>query len=341
MPDEPLSSTSAPPPAYKNRRTALIVFGIIEILIGLCCLGMALLMALVLFSGPPTPNEPALPFPPSILFGLMVGFYCLVAAIFIAMGIGSIKAQRWVRVAMLVMSSLWLAFGLFGALVAAIVMPVAMRATQTQQQHPLDASVMHAILIVSIVITAFFYVILPLTFLLFYSTRNVRLTLEAASITPAPQPSPRPLLVSILGWYFFVTLALSTPIALSFRRPYPFFGTFLTGWTATIFMLLWAVAFGCFAWEFYQLRLRGWYGILGLALLGRLSHGITLWRVGWLGYYRQVMGSSMALYEDNPVFAAFTNGWFQWIALVGFSSVLLILLLFVRKHFSQAGLTRA
>src|SRR3954468_2348150 len=244
MTDAIAAAPPAPPPAYKDRRTALIIFGVIEILIGLFSLGMILLVALVLAAGPVPPQGNS-PLPPAALFAGIAVFYGVVGAFFITVGIGSIRARRWARIAMLVASSIWLTFGIFAMLVVSFIFlsPAAMESAGQQSAHPLDATTMRAVMVFSIVATTFIYVVLPLTFLLFYASKNVKATCDSRTGNEPRPPALRPIAVAVYSWFVLVSLAISVVIMLSVRRPVPFFGMYLSGSAALAYMAGWTAVF--------------------------------------------------------------------------------------------------
>ena len=81
--------------AYKNRRTGLVAFGAVQILLG--CATLALLFRLVAAE---TANAPQ---------GLFL--YCAGAIYFIVTGIGSIRGRRWARALIAAVSGAWAACG--------------------------------------------------------------------------------------------------------------------------------------------------------------------------------------------------------------------------------------
>ena len=100
----------APQPAYKDRSTGLIIFGILTLLLG-CLAG--LFMLLMLFGqmmaakapdAPPVNHAAMLP-------GMAV--YGLLAVALVWLGIGSIMARRWARALLLIFSWSWLIMGIF------------------------------------------------------------------------------------------------------------------------------------------------------------------------------------------------------------------------------------
>src|SRR5258705_9327778 len=110
--DAPLS-----PPVYRDRRTGLIIFGIVEIIIGCLCLLFAPLALLgQVMAAKVTGNPPEFKM---ILPSLIM--YPLLAVAFIWLGVGSIKRQRWARALSLILSWSWLLIG-FGSLIVFIAM---------------------------------------------------------------------------------------------------------------------------------------------------------------------------------------------------------------------------
>src|SRR5205814_2184853 len=65
----------------------------------------------------------------------------------------------------------------------------------------------------------------------------------------------------VLG--FCVWVGLSVPMmllsAVAGHRVVPFFGMFLTEWSASIFCVIFAAVWGYAAWSLYKLRLSGWW----------------------------------------------------------------------------------
>jgi hypothetical protein len=91
-------ASSQPPIAYKDRRTALIVFGILTIAIG--CV-MALFIPLMLFSATMTAKEPG----SGDMYRMMIpvcAMYGTLVVTLIWLGIGSAMARRWARTLLLI-----------------------------------------------------------------------------------------------------------------------------------------------------------------------------------------------------------------------------------------------
>ncbi|MDB6126163.1 MAG: hypothetical protein JWM35_59, partial [Verrucomicrobia bacterium] len=84
--DDPLQ----PPlqPAYKNRRPGLIVFGVLEILLGAMC---ALFIPLVIFGQAMAARQQGAAKAPSLLPIVLV--YGFIAIVFVTLGIGSARCR--------------------------------------------------------------------------------------------------------------------------------------------------------------------------------------------------------------------------------------------------------
>ena len=170
---------------YSDRRGWIIAFGVIEILIGLCCLLLAVFVSLFFLRAENTGQIPGQASTAGMVFG--GGIYLLFAAFFFAGAIGSFRCKNWARLLMLVGSGAWMVFGLIGAVVIFLVMPKAMA---TRASMPPSGE--HLIMGVALGIEGVFGVLLPLVFLIFYSRKSVKATFLTRGRTPAPAAAPEP-----------------------------------------------------------------------------------------------------------------------------------------------------
>src|SRR5688572_1546336 len=189
-------ATAARPQLEHDRRGGLIAFGIVSILIGSLagCFAMLTPLSLAMMSFAPTAARD------DVIFDLIVVtvFYAAAATLFIWTGIGSIRCRRWVRP--IVISLGWPTIimgvlGLAGWLFFARDLPAVLAmAAQTSAQTPALAPMpgppapppapaafpsSAGLAAIMAVVLAVFYLILPGAFLWFYSTQNVKRTLEA------------------------------------------------------------------------------------------------------------------------------------------------------------------
>ncbi|MCL4194122.1 MAG: hypothetical protein KJZ87_20460 [Thermoguttaceae bacterium] len=116
-PTAPLGNAEGLPPDFQDRSTGLMVFGVIEILVGLFA---ALLIPLMIAGLLMAPNramvQPAAMIPMVLMYGL--------AAIGgVWLGVGSIQARRWARSLSQVTGWIWLVLGVMGTAAMLFVLP--------------------------------------------------------------------------------------------------------------------------------------------------------------------------------------------------------------------------
>src|SRR5258708_18750086 len=115
-----------------------------------------------------------------------IATYALIAAVFIALGIGSVQARRWARALTLVTSWYWLIIGTLGTVALTAILPVAMRGALKQVQQnsanppsaDITTGVMAVIITLMIVFFTVFLVLLPIGFIVFYRRNDVVLTCQ-------------------------------------------------------------------------------------------------------------------------------------------------------------------
>lgn len=307
-----------PPPSFKNRRGWLIAFGIAEILIG--CL-LVLMIAFTVVTMRHVPPNPASPPPDARALAVMAAFYSVIALAFVIIGIGSIHARRWARVAMLIVAWIWLGIGVLTAIVMGFMLPTIMSNAEKQATAPMPAG---ANTIVGVfVMIGLFFIVLPLIFVLFYSGKNVRLTCENASPDAAPH-KPVPVWIAS-GWFALGALGY---LFILIKPGFPLLGLMLIGWQAIAAAAVMEVFMIWLAWNLYQQRRVAWNVAIAVLLFGWISTLITVARMGFLGMYR-AMGYTEAELAQMLPFAKY--GIIGGAVLgVGF----LIFLVVTRKHFT-------
>ncbi len=317
------SATLVPPPPFKDRRGWLIAFGIVEILIGCFFLLMIALALFALSHNPPPANGPV---SPRATMAAVVVMYGTGALVFVVIGIGSVQARRWGRIASLVVSWCWLALGILTTAMMAVVLPVIMKTTAAGTAKPIPASTQSAILIGMLTFFAVCFVVLPLVFVLFYSNKNVKATCENISGLP-PSAMRKPIAVIVASaWYGFSALSCLGVLFLPWG--YPLFGFVLKGWVGRIAVLLIGCLCAWIAWNLYQQRMVAWRVAVGWLVVGWASMLLTQTRLGVLEMYRQ-MGYSEA---DVSRILPFVGYGLYAGMVVGVA--LLVFLLGIRKHFT-------
>jgi hypothetical protein len=304
-----------PLPAYKDRSLGLLVFGIVEILIGAFC---ALLVPLSFFALTLLPSSLSSTGGLRSLIPSMV-LYSVMAAVFISLGIGSIRARRWARDLMLSLSWVWLLTGICTLVFAWIFMPGLLR-----DLSGATAISPEGILVVGLVTTAilgFIYVLLPGAFLLFYRSRNVAETCRERD--PRAQWTdncPPRLLTLTIVWALAAVSILVVP---AYRFVVPFFGVLIDGMAGALVWVLVLATCAAFAWGTCRRAPWAWRGAVIATLLSAISTCVTFARVTPLELYR-----AMGLPEDQIALLsgiALPEGWamailwaLMWSTMIGY-----------------------
>jgi hypothetical protein len=323
------------PPAvaveYQDRKTGLIVFGVLLVLMGGFTALSVPLILLAQFASAKTTTVPANP--QAIIPAAL--FCSLVAIGFIWLGIGSILARRWARALILILSWTWLVIGIVSMIYLAVLMPqimAALDAATPPGRAEIPKGMKTTILIVQGVFSFFLYVVVPGTLVLFYRSKNVKTTCEIRDpVSRWTDRCPLPVLaISLWAGFAAVTMFL---VAFMYRGILPFFGTFLSGvWGATGWILL-AILWGYSARAVYKLERSGWWIVLLGMCLATISTFLTYWRHDIVELYR-LMGYPEEQIAQIQRFNFFKNGTLAWSTLV-FSLPMVAYLLYVRRFFTR------
>ncbi|HYL11548.1 MAG TPA: hypothetical protein VEV41_00805 [Terriglobales bacterium] len=333
IPSSPPSAAPppAPPsaPAYKDRSTALVIFGIIEIAGGVLsalAVPFALIAAVL--------GRKASDAQPITGFALIALTYLALAALLITLGIGAIQAQRWAWALNLILSWIWLILGVLITLFLIILLPrgflAGMRsaALQNPGARPVPPGIMAAVLTFFIVCFAVVLIVLPLVFLLFYRSKDVEQTCKACD--PLERwTDRRPL--PVLAFALLASVGCTYYLLTSFTTPAPFFGRYLTGLPAVSFFLILAAVDAYVAYSFFRLKVAGWWvAVISMAI--RLVSAILTVRAGNLMQAYSRMGWSqrqLDMIRANPMLrSGFLMGWTIVVLLLYFG-----FLLWLRRYF--------
>ncbi len=229
---------------FRDRSVWLLVFGIVEILIGILCALFALLttiLTVMTILTPPAQNPQALSFglSPRAAFPSL-SLYALLGLVFIALGIGSIRARSWARKWSLSIAWIWLFTGLSSILLMAFVWPSLIDVTSSMSGLPMSWVTM--ILLIGFLLTAATQVVLPGFFILFYRSADVIATIKARNGDLSESDQPTHVLSLCLVYLLFAYSALLIPV---YGIKVPFFGMALTSWPALLVITL---SFGIYLW---------------------------------------------------------------------------------------------
>lgn len=323
----PVEAASAP--AYKDRSTGLMIFGILTLLLG-CLAG--LFVPLMLFgqmmaakapNAPPTNTAAILP---------AMFIYIMLAVALIWLGIGSIKARRWARALLLIFSWSWLVMGIFMTVITPFVMAKAFAnlPANTQNGQPaMPPAAITGMIVFMVLFFAIFFVVVPAVWTFFYNSRHVKATCEARDpVTRWTDACPLPVLGFCLWLLFGVPWLLVMP--LTGHAVMPFFGIFLIGLPGSLFCLAIAAIWGYAAWLLYRLDVRGWWLILIALVVFMVSALMTYAHHDIIEMY-QLMGYPQAQIEQIQKMGLFTGNRMSW--MVALCSLPFVgYLLFIKKY---------
>jgi hypothetical protein len=328
-------------PAYRDRGTGLVVFGVFQIILGLLAALMVPLVALGAFMSRLAPGGSMRP--GQFLSG--VASYAFIAAALVALGIGSVQMKRWARALTLVISCYWLITGVLMTVLLTAMLPVTMRSTlaEVRQNSPagpspqLSTGVMAVILTLIIIFAAFFLVAVPIAFVVFYGRKDVAETVRHRDpierwTDRAPLPVLGASVVLGLGALYLLLVGLTNPV-------FPFFGKYLTGVAASTCFLATAALDACLAVALFRLQSSGWWIAAITAPARLLSMILTYARADMMQAYSK-MGMSDAqlkMLSSNPMFRGHVLLWWGLISMVLFFGYLL----WLKRYFKTPAPTHA
>jgi hypothetical protein len=325
---------ATPPALYHDRSTGLVVFGIIQIVLG----GLAALFIPLVLLGAVFSRRMGGGMPPGNTV-LSVASYALAAIGLITLGVGSIRACRWARALTLILSWIWLVSGSLGTIALTVLLPSAFMAafTAAAANNPeapsLPRGLIAVILTVVIVVCAVFMVVLPIAFVVFYRRKDVAETVKHRDprerwTDRCPLPVLALSLLFIGSGVYYLLMSVTTPI-------FPLFGRYLTGLPAGICLMLLAMLDGFLAYSLFRLQLTGWWIAVVAVALRWTSAIVTFARGDLLAVYRK-MGlpqQQLQLMSANPMLRSTVFEY--WTA--AFGLMFLGYMIWVKRYLAAAG----
>jgi len=333
MLEDALLPTDPIPPDFKDRRTGLKVFGVLEILCG----AFAALMVPLVIIGQIMASRMTEDAMPLRQMANGVFFYVVIAVTFVWVGIGSIQARRWARALSLIIAWSWLVIGVvtLGFMIAFL--PSILKASQ-QQGTAMPEEVQMAVKLVVLVVLGVIFVLVPGIFASFYQSRHVKATCEANDpVARWTDSCPLPLLALCLWLGFGAITALLMPV--STNGVLPVFGQFISGPVGWVVCVMLAGMLGYSAWAMYRIQKTGWWIAFAIMCLGSVSGFVTLSRIDILEMYR-LMGYGERQIEMMKSYSFMQGHGMANLSLVS-AVVMLAYVLFVRRYFRQQGGTVA
>ena len=324
---------AVPAPAYKDRSTGLIVFGILTLLLG-CFIG--LLMPLVFFGQMMAAQAPGAPPVNSATFLPALTIYGILAVTLIWLGIGSIKARRWARALLLIFSWSWVIMGIFTTAIMPFVMARSfanLPANTKTVQPAMTPAIIMGVIVGTVVFFSIFFIIVPTVWTFFYGSRHVKATCEARDpVTRWTDACPLPVLAFCLWTWLAVPLMLAMPF--TGHAVMPFFGVFISGLAGSVCCLIIATIWGTAGWWLYRLELRGWWLIL-VALVVFMMSGVLTYARHDIAELYQLQGYTQAQIDQIQKIGLMTGNRMSWMM------VLITLpfagyLLFIKRYLHKA-----
>jgi hypothetical protein len=256
--------------AGRDYGTGLVLFGLLDLLIGVLFLAKALLFALLSIPGVT---------PVAVRFGSEVPLTALLtfipAAFFLALGFGSIVARRWARALALAFSLMWLAIAALCLAFGLIWVPRVVAALRPAMNAAADsargAAGSSARVVVLIVMAAF---LLPAASALFYGNAGVER--ECARRDPQSRWTDRvPIGVLVLIVVLWIAAMLALQIGFSSTRQRVYFGHVLGAGPRAAWAAL-GLAEIAAAWGLSRMRRWAWFATVAVLIArGGASVAVT------------------------------------------------------------------
>jgi hypothetical protein len=256
----------------ENRSAGITVIAVLALIGSALLLGLAVLMAIVMLVIPtPVPNNAQLPPMFFKVFRTALPFFYAAPAVWgIVTAVGLLQLKNWARISTIVFSVLLVVFGAFGMLTSMVFF------LKPPAGNGLDPKMFSLIGAVTAVF-ALVQMGIGIWWMIFFNRAAVKAqfvprylqspgsvsgeapyrmdmpysaTLPPPGLAPpagrapspslpivAPNPSVRPLSITIIAWFLLVT-CLFIPMNLFLHSPVILFVTILTGWRAVMFVLV-------------------------------------------------------------------------------------------------------
>lgn len=273
------AARDSPEPGDRDRSVGLMLFGVLEILLGL---GIGIIVPLLMFLvAGAVESEGASSH--GAAFGMLV-MHAVLGAAFGLLGVGSIRARRWAREVWLSVAWIWLLTGALSLLVSVVMLPSLLHAAGADSL-PRAAALLVGVVTISAL--AVIYVVLPVALLLFYRSPHV----EATCRTRGPERQwtdgvPRRIVTLVVLW---LAVAISAAVMPAYNWVTPFFGAVFSGAAGAVVWIGCAIGCVVLAAGTAKRRRWSWNAALVLTAAAAISTLVTFARVD-LGSFIDAMG---------------------------------------------------
>jgi hypothetical protein len=248
----------------RDRSVGLVVFGTLDILMGIFCFTLAMLLLVVVSAAGLHGMKPVHYWITMLLLFYLTGW-------FIVMGLGSIKARRWARALLLVGAWVTVFFGTLAMALVLYTLPEMFNLMAEASFIPPGAAL--GILYFTTVVLILLQLVFPLVAIAFYGSKSVQYTCERLNPNLSwTDRCPLPLLamsfISILG-------SLSIVTASSTNYTVYLFGHVISGMPGMLVVLFISVACGYVGWGAFMRKMHAWWSAYAVVLLTSASMMLT------------------------------------------------------------------
>lgn len=280
----------------------LVVFGTLEVLLGVLCFSLAMLLLIVVSIGGLHGIKP-------VHYWMAMGLLFYLTGWFIVMGLGSIKAKRWARA--LVLVGAW-ATVFFGTLMLALVLYILPEIYSILADSGLlPPMVALGVVYSAVLLLILLQVVFPLLSILFYGLKGVEATCERRNPEHCwTDRCPLPLLamsfISILGCFAIVAGATTNFIVF-------LFGHILNGIPGALVLIVISLASGYIGWGAFTRKMHAWWGAYALVVLTSSSMMLTFSEIDVhtlyerMGYTAEQVSRLQELYPFNSALLIFIS----------------------------------
>lgn len=310
---------------FKDRKSILVVFGVIEIIFGLIALLFSVLIAFSLLVGFSNSQPEYQSSVSSVIISIFM--YLFISAILIALGIGSIQAKRWARSLSLLFSWFTLVMGIL--IIITFTFFLSGVFDQLQNLEQANPGIMTIVKLTMFLFFTVFFIIVPGIFILFYQSKNVIKTVEKYDEKERwTDKCALPVLAFVLIFLYASILPL---FYISYNWIFPFFGTILTGFPALLLWLINSAICIYLAIQFYNSNLRGWYYSIAYYSIMIVSSLITfsLSNFEEVYYYMGIHEKQIEMLHNMDLL---NSDKLYWMILL-FAIPFFIYLLYIKKYF--------
>ncbi len=247
---------------HRDRSAGLAVFGAAGILIGLACASLVPLTVAAAALSPVVDLGVLLP---------SLGLDAVIAAAFITLGVGSIRARRWAVALTLALSWVWLITGVVTMVLSWWLLPGFLSSLGVSSG--LEAGDVGMVATVIALFLGVIYVLLPGAFVLFYRSPNVVATCRSRDPRPDwTDRCPQRLLALTVA---YALGGLSIVAAPAYGFVFPFFGRVLSGAEGAVCWVIVLVLSAALAWGTSRREPWAWWTAVAATAIGGISSAVT------------------------------------------------------------------